>query len=106
MPTTVANTRTYRGSTADAVYVGRPSKYGNPFKVGMWSRDGVIRTRSQLLAAFEYWWLHDDRTALRWQAGQELRDKVLLCWCAPAPCHADILAAWVNAQVKCESQVP
>jgi hypothetical protein len=29
----VANIRTYRGSMDDAVYVGRPSPYGNPYRL-------------------------------------------------------------------------
>ncbi|WNZ62248.1 DUF4326 domain-containing protein [Myxococcus sp. MxC21-1] len=27
-----------------------------------------------------------------------LRGKRLGCWCKPGPCHADILAEWVDAQ--------
>lgn len=96
MPCTVANVRTYRGSMNDAVYVGRPSLYGNPFKIGQWTREGTPQTRQQVIALFEHWWLSDDRAALRGQAAGVLKDKVLLCWCAPQSCHAEIIAKTVN----------
>ena len=67
-----------------AVYVGRPSKWGNPFMVG---RDG---TREEVITKYLYW-LPDsglDPT--------ELRGKDLLCWCAPLPCHGDLLLKLAN----------
>ena len=70
------------------VYVGRPSKWGNPFKVG---RDG---TRAECLAKYETWLLETGRYV---DAANELRGKVLACWCAPLSCHADILARYANA---------
>lgn len=64
------------------VYIGRPSKWGNPFTIGKdGSRDEVIakyadwiKTQPELLAALP-----------------ELEGKILGCWCAPQPCHGDIL---------------
>jgi hypothetical protein len=70
-----------------AVYVARPSKWGNPFRVG----DG--QTRSQTIAAYRSYVL---RSALRQQIG-ELRGKNLACWCKPGePCHADVLLKLAN----------
>jgi hypothetical protein len=71
----------------DAVYVGRPTKWGNPFTIG---KDGTrvevvekhkewIKTQPQLLACL-----------------CELRDKDLVCWCAPLACHADTLRELAN----------
>lgn len=72
------------------LYVGRPTDYGNPFKIGPdGNRDDVIRK-------FTEWWLHDDRTALRKRAVIECRDKILLCWCFPDRCHANVIADYVN----------
>jgi hypothetical protein len=65
------------------VYVGRPSKWGNPFRIGP---DG---TREEVIAKYEAWLLA--RPDLMAALG-ELRGKVLACWCAPLPCHADVLA--------------
>lgn len=64
------------------VYIGRPSKWGNPFVVG---KD---RTREQVIAQYERWLC--DQPALM-AALPELRGKVLGCWCAPRACHGDVL---------------
>jgi hypothetical protein len=70
------------------VYVGRPSKWGNPFHVG---RDG---TRAQVIERYERWLLDQPELVA---ALHELRGKTLGCWCAPQPCHADVLARYANA---------
>jgi len=66
------------------VYVGRPSKWGNPFTIG---RDGA---RAQVIAKYRAWIL--TQPALVEAARRELRGKVLACWCAPLACHAEVLA--------------
>ena len=91
--TTVANIYTYRGSMDDAVFVGRPSRYGNPWKVG---KHG---TRAEVIAYFRTWWLSPINQPVRAQALVELKGKVLLCFCAPAACHAQVIADWLNEQV-------
>jgi hypothetical protein len=71
--------------TADMVYVGRPSLWGNPCLVG---RDG---TRAQVIARYRRWlWaqLRRDPDLLAPLVGRDL-----VCWCAPLPCHAEVLAA-------------
>jgi len=65
------------------VYIGRPSKWGNPFVVG---RDG---TRKQVIERYEHW-LHDQPQLLA--DLHELAGKTLGCWCAPRACHGDVLA--------------
>ena len=71
------------------VYVGRPSKWGNPF---LMPRDG---NREQVVEKYRIWINTNDE--LRGQIVKELRGKVLGCWCAPQACHADILAEIANA---------
>jgi hypothetical protein len=66
------------------VYVGRPSKWGNPFSIG---RDG---TRAQVIDKYRAWIL--TQPALVEAARHELHGKVLACWCAPLACHAEVLA--------------
>lgn len=69
------------------VYIGRGSKWGNPFIIGKdGNRDEVIakyrewiKTRPELLAALP-----------------ELVGKRLGCFCKPKPCHGDILAELAN----------
>lgn len=76
------------------VYIGRPSKWGNPFKIGVdaagavWSREGVI----DLYRA----WLYANEPQLIEDAKRELRGKVLGCWCSPQACHGDVLAEIAN----------
>lgn len=82
------------------VYVGRPTRWGNPFKVG---RDGDLLT---CVARYREWLLSKEQTSLRERACRELRAKVLACWCAPAGgiapdnpkllCHAQVLALVAN----------
>lgn len=71
------------------VYIGRPGPWGNPFEIG---RDG---TREEVIAKFRAWIDADFVAAAR----KELRGKVLGCWCAPQPCHGDVLLEVANAEV-------
>jgi len=66
------------------IYIGRGSKWGNPFPIPPW-------TREESLAKYEEWiqtqsWLLKDIVG-------ELKGKTLGCWCKPKyACHGDILA--------------
>lgn len=71
----------------NGVYVGRPSKWGNPFVIGRdGSRDFVIHRYEQRLL----------NTPELMAALPELKGKDLICWCAPLPCHADVLLRYAN----------
>jgi hypothetical protein len=70
------------------VYIGRPSKWGNPFAVG---RDGA---RAERIELYELYLLENEQ--LMATLG-ELRGLVLGCWCAPRPCHGDVLVRLANA---------
>lgn len=74
-----------------AVYVGRPSPFGNPFIIG---RDG---SREQVIDKYERWIFQIQQSRLRVRMQKELRGKDLLCWCAPHECHADIILKIANA---------
>lgn len=65
------------------VYIGRPSKWGNPFVMG---RDG---TRAEVVAKYR---AHVLRRPDLLAALKELKGKALGCWCAPQACHGDVLA--------------
>lgn len=66
------------------VYIGRPGMWGNPFILG---RDG---NREEVIAKYREWLLSDPvMVAL---VRRQLRGKRLGCWCAPKPCHGDVLA--------------
>lgn len=68
------------------VYIGRGSKWGNPFKIGI---DG---TREEVIEKYiQYFWttnLFDDI--------EELVNKILGCYCSPKDCHGDFLAYLAN----------
>lgn len=72
----------------DAVYVGRPSPFGNPFE-----RERG-ETREHVIARFETWLL--SQPALVERVRRELRGRHLVCWCAPKRCHADVLLRIAN----------
>lgn len=68
---------------SDAVYVGRGSPYGNPFKID------TRNSRAQVIERFKCEVLPDlDVSALR--------GKHLVCYCAPAACHADAILEKAN----------
>ena len=66
------------------VYIGRPSKWGNPYSIG---KDG---DRTEVIDKYkEHLRNHPN---LIEDARSELKGKILGCWCAPQLCHGDILA--------------
>jgi len=72
------------------VYVGRPTKWGNPFSHK--SNTKAIHktdTREEAVRRYEDYLIANREliTALT-----ELKGKVLGCWCSPKLCHAQILA--------------
>ena len=102
----------------NTVYVGRPTKWGNPWAVGDGyvascqpacdpaRNDGrvirdtetevsaFIETAEQAVSLFEGAWLTSD---MRREARAELAGKDLACWCPlDQPCHADVLLSVAN----------
>ena len=82
----------------NTVKVCRPSKYGNPHRVGFCPVCGVEHTQEEAVAEFRAMLELAEIPADL----SELRGKNLACWCrAGTPCHADVLLEWANA-VKTE----
>lgn len=71
------------------VYVGRPSKWGNPYRIGVdGNREQVLKKYREYLMA---------NPGIVEDARNELRGKNLACWCKPGEdCHADILLEIAN----------
>lgn len=67
-----------------AVYIGRGSPWGNPFKIGEHG------TRDDVCDRFE-------REVLPGLDLSPLRGKHLVCWCKPARCHGDAILAALMA---------
>ncbi|CAF1385473.1 unnamed protein product [Adineta ricciae] len=70
------------------VYIGRPSIWGNPFKIG---RDG---DKSERLRKYREWIMTQPELLER--AKRELRGRTIACWCKPEACHGDILAEIID----------
>ena len=76
-------------TTPKAVYVGHPSRWGNPYRVG------VHGTAEQCVRLYET--LYADNAAYRTAVREQLAGKTLACWCKlDQPCHADVLLRWAN----------
>jgi hypothetical protein len=56
----------------------------------MIGRDG---TRAEVIEKFRVYGIEK---GLDKMAREELKGKILGCWCAPQACHGDILVEWVN----------
>jgi len=82
--TTVVN---IRGNDFD-VYIGRGSPYGNPFRIGDHG------TRSDVIRLYRAHFLSDE--GLMKMARENLRGKVLGCYCKPKTCHGDVIADYLN----------
>lgn len=73
-----------------AAYIGRPSKWGNPFEIG---KDG---TREEVIDKFEK---HLFSSGLIESIG-ELEGRNLACWCAPQLCHGHVLLKYANPTLR------
>lgn len=83
--TRVVNLRTERYT----VYIGRPSKWGNPFTIGKHrNRAEVIRKYVQYISR------RDDLLS----AASTLNGHTLGCFCKPLACHGDILARLADGE--------
>ncbi len=76
----------------DAIYIGRPSHWGNPYVIG---KDG---TREEVVEKYHRYASgrfidHHDTFA---DDLRELQGRDLVCWCAPKACHGDILLELAN----------
>jgi hypothetical protein len=86
----VLNRRTLQpADAAHSIYVGRPSRWGNPWIPGRNAAD-----RLDAIARYRAW---ADTPAMRDRIRRDLRGWHLVCWCAPKPCHADVLLEIANA---------
>lgn len=72
----------------EAVYIGRPSKWGNPFEIG---KDG---TREEVIRLYREW-LYSQPTLVA-AVKRELKGKDLVCWCSPEACHGEVLMEVAN----------
>lgn len=87
----------HRDVPSNAVYVGRPTKWGNPYTHLV---DGTtlarfqVATRDEAIEKYTLWIAKMPH--LVEEAKRLLRGKDLVCWCAPKACHADVLLKIAN----------
>jgi len=71
------------------IYIGRPSKWGNPFShLPGTLAEFQVPTREQAIQKYEEWIVTQPQLLADLP---ELLGKTLGCWCAPKPCHGDVL---------------
>ncbi len=89
MQTTVVN---LRNDDFD-VYIGRGSKWGNPFSHldRLFPNPNLIWVESRQVAVDRYREYIEDHPELM-EDLHELRGKRLGCYCAPKQCHGEVLA--------------
>jgi len=64
------------------VYIGRPSKWGNPFTIG---KDG---TREEVVRKYRSYIMNKPDLL---KDIHKLKDCILGCWCSPKACHGDVI---------------
>lgn len=78
-----------------AVYVGRPSKWGNPYAMGGVTLMGISygpHSRADVVR------LYSENVLFSHTELSEIRGRDLVCWCPlDQPCHADVLLEWANS---------
>lgn len=80
----------YKFAPKEAVYIGRNSLWGNPFKIGPdGDRQDVCRQYEDMLK--EHPELVQDIKA-------QLKGKDLVCFCAPLQCHGDTILRIANEE--------
>lgn len=76
---------------AGAVYIGRGSKWGNPYPIT------ATATREQVIAKYRnHLWEQIKSGAITRADLLTLDGKPLACFCAPLPCHGNVIAAAVE----------
>lgn len=71
------------------IYIGRPSKWGNPFAIG---KDG---TRKEVIDKYREWIKTQPQLLVEIST---LKGKTLGCWCKPKGCHGDVLVELCEGQ--------
>ena len=83
----IYNKSTDKNIPKSAVYIGRGSKWGNPFKIG------IHGTRKEVIAKYKLFLLAKPELL---NQVEELKNKDLVCYCKPLDCHGDILEKIAN----------
>ncbi len=92
-----------RAPQGSFVYIGRPSRFGNPFRLRDPHDD---QERAAVLDRYRQWFLTRIATDPVFRAQVEtLRGQDLGCWCAPRTCHGEVLLAWLDDHAPADGGV-
>lgn len=82
------------------VYIGRGSKWGNPFTHlnTNTKAEFVVGSREEAISAYEAWITRGEGQHLLTQL-HELEGQTLGCFCKPKSCHGDVLVKLINEHV-------
>jgi Domain of unknown function (DUF4326) len=70
----------------EALYVGRPTRWGNPYRVGV-----DVASRAEAVERYRGWLGTPGAPSVE-EVRQHLAGRDLCCWCPlDEPCHADVL---------------
>lgn len=79
------------------VYIGRPSKWGNPYSHKADTKAHfVVQSREEAILKFEEY-VRSQPEMVK-DIKKELKGKVLGCWCAPQACHGHVLEKIANEE--------
>lgn len=84
----------------DAIYIGRGSKWGNPFSHMKGTKARYfVESRDEAIEAYEEWLLNNVELL---DQLDELIGKDLWCFCKPKRCHGDVLIKLVRILIECK----
>jgi hypothetical protein len=95
MPT--VHNKHHQTAPPDAVYIGRPSVWGNPYSHRSDTlAEFRVKTTDEALTEYQYMMMRTPKLVTK--ARRELKGKDLVCFCKPGPCHGDILMRIANSK--------
>ena len=73
------------------IFIGRPSDFGNPYKIGEWGKD-----REAVVALYRAYFYEKLKFDYFREAVEKLRGKKLGCFCKPLACHGDVIVEYLE----------
>lgn len=97
MKTRVVNIKNHQ-KTANDVYIGRGSKWGNPFthSEGKTLAKFKVATREDAIIEYEKYL----RNSPLLNELHELKGKTLVCFCKPLSCHGDVIVKLIDEKFQ------
>jgi hypothetical protein len=89
-----------RKNTREGRYVGRPSPLGNPYRVEAFGREGALRRYREWFSRVKSEGKVARALAALEREAERRKTLTLLCWCAPEPCHAEVVAEEIASRLE------